>query len=955
MILVLWLCALLVQPATLAAQTVTPSLPQVKQEAAAVSVTWTNRQPRDGDTPSWQNWPTVAVHGMDLPAQLITVQLSGDTSPEVVINRLDSRAWMGRSTPYTATQLPTRTLSTGEVYPPLVAASNDPQLPESPVVLLREGAARGQRFAVFALTPIFAVTGEVREVSRLDFVVDGATLVAEESVHVADADWRLAAEVAGPSPISQQTALRVTVHSAGLQEIALRDVINAGLVTAGEVDRLQLYLADEEVALEVDESARVLRFYAPKVGNRWNYSTIYWLIRGQSAGLRMDQRPAGDSTGNSLPIRATGWETGQWSTPLLYVSQAAGPDGDHWFMDDLRAGPDLPSNVVTLTTALGLPPINALATMTLTGQAYVGNEYTLDLVTSGRGGEGSATVTWQGRDNWAASFNVPADTHQVVAELQSSTTPKGIRIDKIEWRRPVALSFGGLGGFFETSEHARYRLSGLPANFTLYDITTPDRPVRVDTSTADDGNLVLDSEAGRRYVVAPDSLPTIYLPTISGSASASRVATADAAAQLNRLSMWMRPVLSTYRPANLNSAYNAEVLYISHRAFLDALTPLVLARQAQGYTVAVVDVQSIYDGWSGGQISPQAIRAFLRYAAATGSRAPIAVTLIGDGTSDPLNYTGRNNVTYIPPYLIVVDPWLGETACESCYAQLDGDDPLSDSLMDMKLGRVPVKSAEELTGYIAKLLPYENDPVAAMKRNSMLYVTDNYRNTDGTVDAAGDFTVVAEQSIGQQPAHMQVDRVYYDPMNLAQSQPWRISDAVRAYESTLSAWQKGPGFITYIGHAHHWQWASTDLNATPPYLLGLYDPDALNNQADPSIVLGLTCLTGAFQTPAFAGTTIDERMLLNPKGGAVAVWGSTGLGVGYGHDSLQRGFYRQYWSSQPGETIGDLVLAGYLELFSRGVCCQETLRTFSLLGDPLTVPMVGAERYWIYAPEVSRD
>lgn len=955
MILVLWLCALLVQPATLAAQTVAPSLPQVKQEATAVFVTWINRQPRDGTTPSWQDWSTVSVNGVDLPAQLITVELSGDTPPEVVIDTLNSRAWTGRSLPYTATQLPTRTLSTGEVYPPLVVASTDPQLPDSPVVLLREGAARGQRFAVLALTPVFAVDGEVREVSRLDFRVDGAALASAEDIHAADAGWRLTEDVAQPSSPSQQRALKVTVHSAGLQEIALRDVLSSGLVSAGELDRLQLYLADEEVALEVDESARVLRFYAPKVGDRWNYSTIYWLIRGQNASLRMAQRPAADSAGDSLPIRATAWESGEWSRPLLYISQAAGPDGDHWFMDDLRVGPDLPTNAVTLTTALGLPPINAQAMMTLTGQAYVGNDFTLNLVTRGRSGEGSATVTWQGQDNGAAVFNVPADTYQLVAELQAGTTPKGIRVDKIEWRRPVALGFGGMGGIFETNERARYRLSGLPAAFTLYDVTAPEQPVRVDTATVDDGNLVLVSEAGRRYVVAPDSLPTLYLPTVSGSTSASRVTTADAPTQLNRLSMWMRPVLSAYQPANLSSAYNAEVLYISHRAFLEALTPLVLARQAQGYAVAVVDVQSIYDGWSGGQISPQAIRAFLRYAAATGNRAPISVTLIGDGTSDPLNYTGRDNVTYIPPYLIVVDPWLGETACESCYAQLNGDDPLSDSLMDMKLGRIPAKSAEELTGYIAKLLPYENDPTAAMTRNGMLYVTDNYRNLDGSVDAAGDFTVVAEESIAQQPAHMQVDRVYYDPVNLAQSQPWRIPDAVRAYESTLAAWQKGPGFITYIGHAHHWQWASTDLNATPPYLLGLYDPDSLNNQADPSIVLGLTCLTGAFQTPAFAGTTIDERMLLNPKGGAVAVWGSTGLGVGYGHDSLQRGFYRQFWSSQPGETLGDLVQAGYLELFSRGVCCQETLRTFSLLGDPLTVPMVGAERYWIYAPTVSGE
>ncbi|MEZ4831694.1 MAG: C25 family cysteine peptidase [Caldilineaceae bacterium] len=103
-----------------------------------------------------------------------------------------------------------------------------------------------------------------------------------------------------------------------------------------------------------------------------------------------------------------------------------------------------------------------------------------------------------------------------------------------------------------------------------------------------------------------------------------------------------------------------------------------------------------------------------------------------------------------------------------------------------------------------------------------------------------------------------------------------------------------------------------------------------------------------------ASTTIDERMLLNPSGGAVAVWGPTGLGVGYGHDSLQDGFYHEFWQSPPGTPLGTLVQAGFFELFSRGQCCQETLRTYALLGDPLTAPMVGTARNWIYAPGVTQ-
>ncbi|MEZ4634688.1 MAG: C25 family cysteine peptidase [Caldilineaceae bacterium] len=157
-----------------------------------------------------------------------------------------------------------------------------------------------------------------------------------------------------------------------------------------------------------------------------------------------------------------------------------------------------------------------------------------------------------------------------------------------------------------------------------------------------------------------------------------------------------------------------------------------------------------------------------------------------------------------------------------------------------------------------------------------------------------------------------------------------------------------------MGHAHHWQWASTDLNATPPYLLGLYDPDSLQNSADLSIVMGLTCLTGVFQTPAFCRHYHRRAHVAQSIRRRCGGMGTDWARCGHGHDSLQDGFYHEFWQSPPGTPLGTLVQAGFFELFSRGQCCQETLRTYALLGDPLTAPMVGTARNWIYAPGVTQ-
>jgi hypothetical protein len=303
--------------------------------------------------------------------------------------------------------------------------------------------------------------------------------------------------------------------------------------------------------------------------------------------------------------------------------------------------------------------------------------------------------------------------------------------------------------------------------------------------------------------------------------------------------------------------------------------------------------------------------------------------------------------------LAMVDPWVGETACETCYAQLDGDDALSDSLPDLALGRLPVKSAAELQALVAKILSYETTTGGLDWRSRAVFVADNYLDAAGAPDSAGDFASFADVGATLLPKGIDIRRSYYDPSPSPPDEPWREPSAATAYKQTMELLNAGAGLVTYVGHSHQWQWAVTDATSEPSYLLGLYDADDLTNAGRPFVLLEMTCLTAAFQTPAYSATTIDERLLLAP-GGAVAIWGSTGLGVAHGHDALQHGFQAALWAAPPMTVrIGALTAAGYLDLFTNGGCCQDTLRTFALLGDPLTTARVRpAQR--VYLPEISR-
>ncbi|RIK36533.1 MAG: hypothetical protein DCC57_22405 [Chloroflexi bacterium] len=370
---------------------------------------------------------------------------------------------------------------------------------------------------------------------------------------------------------------------------------------------------------------------------------------------------------------------------------------------------------------------------------------------------------------------------------------------------------------------------------------------------------------------------------------------------------------------------------------------------------------------------------------------PISVVLVGDGTWDPHNYENKAHYTnYVPPYLAQVDPWLGEAACDNCYGQLDGDDPLTgdqrtDSptaffATDLWVGRLPVKSAGELAALVDKILRYENDPQIGDWRNVNLFLADNYIKRldewgEPVRDMAGDFArlsdliirralcarvgdpnicqftgansdvAVAGTTLNEQIRNLtersglRLPRYYYDPFPFVSDpegkQPWRVADPQALRTSALAALGRGAGLVVFAGHSNHWQWAVLDGESNLPLVI-LNDPDGLANRDRLFITLSMTCLTAQFHKPADSGTTLDERFLLAPNG-AVAVWGPAGLSVVHGHDALQRGFFETLWRAEPGSLrLGELVTGGYFELLTNSVCCQDVLRTYVLLGDPLT-------------------
>ncbi len=907
---------------------------RVIPQANGVRLEWTGSVAvtRSGN-PSVPTWPEVEINGLRLPAQVIAFQVEDDAPVVPQIEQLESAPWSGA---LARAEVRTPQTASGDLRPALSEAST--QLPPTaPVVVLREGRMRGTRVVVLAVSPIFARSSHTHAATRIAVSLPNATPLERGASELLSRSTPFLANAPGPTnPVQGRALAQIRVAQAGMQRITGEALAAAGIDPATlDFTRLQLWHNGTAVAMEAWGSSE-LRFYAPEPGDRWNATDTHWLTIESGAGRRMPQRNARPGS-DSISERTTAFERGNWRDNQIYDTSLPGPDGDHWFAKDLRTGPGQDPATLDVPLTPTLPLVAGSVTLTVTGSAYTASAHTLQVALRGS----TATTTWRGVGNWVETFTLDANASDGNASharltLVPGTAPSGVEPDSVTWEHPVSLDFGDQGAaFVGVPGNWRYILANTPTDRALYDLSNPLQPTRL---------IVTDGARFQFDQVDAGSTPRPYLLTGPGTLHT--------------------PAIVRHTPVDLAQPLNADVLYLAPALLHPALAPLVAHRQAQGYTVNLVDVQAIYNNWSDGQVSPTAIRDFLRYAAATWSRPPSAVVFVGDGTADPHDYQahGELNVNFVPPYLAMVDPWIGETSCDTCYVQLDGADPVTstdaDLLPDLMMGRLPVKSATELETLVAKILGYETATGGLDWRSRNLFIADNSYEADGTPDDAGDFAHFAAESIALQPDNLRIRRLYYDPWQKdAAGNPlrdsWREADAARARERTQALLNAGAGLVNYTGHSNHWRWATTDLSEQN-HLLELYEADALTNGTRLPIVLAMTCWTSSFQKPTSSGTTLDERLLLNTQGGAVAIWGPTGLGVAHGHDALQRGFYQALWNAPPmSATLGELTMAGYLELLTNHGCCQDAAHTFVLLGDPLTTARVTPTNA-LYLPIVAR-
>jgi hypothetical protein len=938
----------------------------IMAEHGGVRIAWTAPEGGAASVEEARQWlPVVRHRGYDLPIQTIPLALPSNAAPSVVIEQLTSVSLAGGIEPG-APVLPPALDWTPTTDAALI---EEAALPTAPAFILRAGTIKRQHFVVLAISPIYQEGSETRLATSLKVFVPGATPLPDNSLALsaASAERELAQLEEVVVPINQaalQSGYKLIVSQPGLQEVPFSALINGY-----DVNRLHLTHRGETVAVEV--LADRFRFYAPTVGDRWNQTSVYWLTF-DAAGERIAD---GENIAASAPP-GQAYEYGIWRENKVYSSLYPGADDDHWFHGSLtvagNATGSFPS--VPLPVTARLPDASGqsvyTATVTIAGSAPAGgcpteNGYKLQFAWLNGSNQtlDVQTQEWNpwnkvgflcrvSQQDWALSIATtakPASLRLTLLPSGYQTYTTSLLLDSVEWMRPVALNFGGGGAEFWTPAGAwRFTLDGLPANRALYDVTNPLRPIKIPTDAGATASLYqAESPTARHYVLAQlDTLP--------------------------------QPAVVAHSPTSFGNVEAADALYIGPAQWRNLVQPLLDLRAGQGYTPLFVDVQAIFDVYGYGYVSAPAIRNFLRHR--TDWQNPdrtISVVLVGDGTYDPHNYENRTPagaIHPIPPYMANVDLYINEVPCETCFAQLHGDDPVTgddpDALNpkinafvpDVWLGRLPARNESELRGIVEKIVAYERAGGLAGWGATQVFLADNFivsinDQYQVKVDPAGDFAFFSDEIVALTGHGADPRRIYYDhspnrvvtgtvaanglinTVERSTVEPWRIPSITEAKQQAFNALNEGAGLVIYNGHGNWWNYAKLEersgVGEAP--IFSTAEAVMLQNRDKLFVNLAMTCMTSQFAKPANGGT-LDELLIRNPNGGAIATWGPTGQSVAHGHDYLQKGFVRKLRHSPPGsQRMGELVEAGYQNLLTSPLTgALDSLKTFAIFGDPLT-------------------
>jgi hypothetical protein len=671
--------------------------------------------------------------------------------------------------------------------------------------------------------------------------------------------------VSAVSDLAARPAAKITVKREGWYRVSQAELTAAGIDPRTDPRFLQLFVEGRQqpiiVAGEKDgrfDPSDAVEFYGLGLDSPSTDARVYWLVSGSAPGLRArrEQKQGGPTGQRSFPY------TVERRDRTVYFASLRNGDKENFFGAAVTADPTDQTLILRHLDLAG----SARLEVSLQGVSQVAHRVGVRL-----NGIDVGEVSFIGQAEGAAAINLPPSILREGENTVTLTAQAGeldvSLVDRIRltYQRAYIADQDAL----RLTAAGKYRLTidGFTGSrIRVFDVTSAEAPSEVTgeirRSKSGYSITLTVPEVGQRTLLAMTE------DRISRPASVS----------FNHPSTWRQ------------EGRSADLVIITRREFMPALAGLAQLRESQGLRVATIDVEDLFDEFSYGHKSPQAMKDFLTYAATHWQRAPRFALLVGDASFDPRGYLGYPDSDVVPTRLI--DTRFLETASDDWFGDRDDD-----GLAEIVVGRLPAQSVQEAGLMARKIILYEQSGADAV----LLFADDN---------DSFNFEEAVERLRSLVPSGAGVEEILRGQ-----------TDPQTARARLIEAINRGQSVVNYTGHGSVTTWRGSVLTSA--------DARSLTNQQMPMFVI-MTCLNGYFHDPAAEGLA---EALMKSQGGAAMVWASSGLTGPGAQSSMNEELYRQMFDSAQTVTVGEAISRAKLT-----VANSDIRRTWILLGDPSARP-----------------
>jgi len=377
-------------------------------------------------------------------------------------------------------------------------------------------------------------------------------------------------------------------------------------------------------------------------------------------------------------------------------------------------------------------------------------------------------------------------------------------------------------------------------------------------------------------------------------------------------------------------------------AYLPALAPLLAYRRAQGHRTFVIETEKTY----GTKPDAAALQNAIREVWTKGSLR--FVLLVGDIPRDDEPVADRLPAFYLPKLeypgsdhadrhlfhrsLLTVQDEQERFPSDYPYGVMRGEEA------DVLVGRLPARSAEEVSGFVRKVIDYETKPIDTPWPRRVVVHAGPARFSD-VIDRIIEHTAVSllDEEV---PYDYDVDLVFGKPGSEYAPRLDRLG------ESLTERVNSGAFLLAYVGHSSPAYFDTVEYRGQS-YSIGSRDDfERMKIEEGAPIFVSLSCDVGAFDMSK-GRRSIAEEAVLNPKG-SIAAFASTRESHPYPNLLYGEALIARLIHERPA-TIGEGIRDVKRDMLTRvnfvgeklsgmdsDVLKREHVALYNLFGDPAT-------------------